>query len=63
MALQSTGHVCASVFSIGKLALTHTSKATWGYATQMSTRCFKGGQSDCQWSERMDKKPLGCHRA
>lgn len=25
--------------------------------------CFKGGQSYCHWSERMDKKPYGCHRA
>lgn len=33
----------------------------------MQGRCLldalKGGQSYCHWRERMDKKPLGCHRA
>lgn len=60
MALQD---VCATVFNISKLALTYTFKATWGYARQMSTQCFKEGQSYCHWGERMDKKLLGCYRA
>lgn len=55
----TVGHARSTVFNISKLALTYTSKATWGYARQMLIQCFRGGQSYCHWGERMDKKAIG----